>query len=168
MILISTANGLVIQLVRSEWKDWTFQSWILSLTLVYFSSWKLASADILEPSFVHRGNHQRLRRILFLWMDSDFHINKRARLNSESMSSIPRSSDIDTFSKMSYSPETKPLPADLNEFLANPYNFRVTEDFLSRITLDVSVCLLLQCVLVDLLGNFNGRIGSWESFDSLH
>lgn len=69
-------------------------------------------------------------------MYSDHHQNKRARLNFQM--------NINRFTKREgtgngvvYSPESKPVPSDLAEFLADPYQFKITDEFLSQIVLDV-------------------------------
>lgn len=62
-----------------------------------------------------------------------------------------------------FSPEynnfsSKPLPADLTEFLANPFHYRVTEDFLSHIVVDVRTASMFLFLSLNEILKTEGRI----------
>lgn len=74
----------------------------------------------------------------------DFHRSKKARLSiAESMTTISDRSHKEESSSLSsgYSSESKPLPSEFAEFLSDPYKYRVSGDFLDRVSLDVITSL---------------------------
>lgn len=61
-------------------------------------------------------------------MIPDFHHRKRTRFNLEA-------NTMNT----EYTPDpTKPVPTDHTQFLADPYKYRITEEFLDSVVLEVS------------------------------
>jgi hypothetical protein len=69
-------------------------------------------------------------------MNSDLYQIKRARFNLDFANSLSFDKEMDT-SCINYNPANKPLPSDLAEFLADPYRFRVSEEFLNTVVLEV-------------------------------
>lgn len=69
-------------------------------------------------------------------MNSDLYQIKRARFNLDFVNSLSFDKEMDT-SCINYNPANKPLPSDLAEFLADPYRFRVSEEFLNTVVLEV-------------------------------
>lgn len=72
-------------------------------------------------------------------MIPDFHRRKRTRFNLEA-------NTMNT----EYTPDlTKPVPADHTQFLADPYKYRVTEEFLNSVVLEENESLLTHCIKVE-------------------
>lgn len=76
-------------------------------------------------------------------MNSDSHRIKRTRFNLYITNSLCFDKEMNT-SCVNYNPALKPLPLDLAEFLADPYMFRVSEEFLNTVVLEVRK-ILLSC-----------------------